>query len=125
MVNEIRKTREWFEDFSKTYTFSEQEETEFQKAITFLCKLEQFSSIGTVEDFEVLIRNQRNCKDCAGCTVWKCDCSNERAIAIDKFTEKLYQDYVYDSICRNDISFYGYGNKIKEIAEQVKAGGIK
>ena len=100
------------------------EETKFQKIITFLGKLEQFSSIGTVEDFEVLLLNQRNCKDCAGCTVWKCDCSNERAVAIDLFAEKLYQDYVYDSICRNDISFYGYGNKIKEIAKQVKAGDI-
>ena len=48
----------------------------------------------------------------------------EREKAIDEFVDKLYQDYVYDSICRDDISFYGFGNKIKSIAEQMK-GGVK
>ena len=42
--------------------------------------------------------------------------------AIDEFVDKLYQDYIYDSICRDDISFYGFGNKIKSIAEQMKKG---
>ena len=45
---------------------------------------------------------------------------NARNRAIDEFVDKLYQDYVYDSICRDDISFYGFGNKIKSIAEQMK-----
>lgn len=45
---------------------------------------------------------------------------NARNKAIDEFVEKLYQDYVYDNICRDDISFYGFGNQIKSIAEQIK-----
>lgn len=45
---------------------------------------------------------------------------NVRNRTINEFVEELYQDYVYDSICRDDISFYGFGNKIKSIAEQMK-----
>ena len=45
---------------------------------------------------------------------------NAKNKAIDEFVDKLYQDYVYDSICRDDISFYGFGNEIKSIAEQIK-----
>ena len=42
-----------------------------------------------------------------------------RAKAIDEFAERLKEEYVFDSICRDDISKYEYINKINEIAEQL------
>ena len=32
---------------------------------------------------------KNKCEDCAGCNQWKCDCSNERAYAIEKFVKKF------------------------------------
>lgn len=46
--------------------------------------LDAFKEIGTVEELQTLKENQRKCEDCAGCTTWKCDCSNVRAEAIDE-----------------------------------------
>ena len=56
-------------------------------------ELEKYRAVGTVEEFRALKENERNCKDCAGCTQWKCDCSNIRAKAIDDFAEKLKAEY--------------------------------
>lgn len=39
-----------------------------------------------------LINNK--CEDCAGCTQWLCDCSNERAVAIYEYKEKLIYEIV-------------------------------
>ena len=33
-----------------------------------------------------------NCRDCAGCTLWKCDCANIRECAITEFAETLKAD---------------------------------
>lgn len=38
---------------------------------------------------EEIERLQNRCEDCAGCTQWKCDCSNIRTEAIKEFAEKL------------------------------------
>ena len=34
-------------------------------------------------------RLSHHCDDCAGCTQWKCDCSNIRAEAIDEFVRRI------------------------------------
>ena len=34
-------------------------------------------------------RLTNKCEDCAGCNQWKCDCSNERAYAIEKFVNLI------------------------------------
>ena len=44
--------------------------------------------------------------------------------AIDDFAEELNKDYRFDSICRDDVSFYEYSKKINRIAEQLKAGVV-
>ena len=38
---------------------------------------------------ENVIETKDKCKDCAGCTAWKCDCANIRAEAINEFAKKL------------------------------------
>ena len=38
-------------------------------------------------------RLSHHCDDCAGCTQWKCDCSNIRAEAIDEFAHRLKKFY--------------------------------
>lgn len=45
-----------------------------------------------------------------------------RAKSIDEFAEELKQDYRFESICRDDVSFYEYCKKIERIAEQLKVG---
>lgn len=51
------------------------------------------------------------------------DIQEIRAKSIDEFAEELKQDYRFDSICRDDVSFYEYCKKIERIVEQLKAGG--
>ena len=40
-------------------------------------------------------KNENKCKDCAGCSEWVCDCSNEREQAIKELREKCmeHQDF--------------------------------
>ena len=42
------------------------------------------------------------CEDCAGCSEWKCDCSNIRTEAIKEVTAELYNSFVqlekYDTL---------------------------
>lgn len=74
-------------------------------------QLKLYRAIGTVEEFKALKEEQQNkCKDCAGCTVWKCDCANVRDMAIDEFAETLLSQKVVDK------------SVVKRIAEQMKAG---
>ena len=35
------------------------------------------------------LEKQNSCKDCAGCTQWKCDCANVRAEVCDRIIEQL------------------------------------
>lgn len=53
--------------------------------------LVNYYAIGTVEEFKALKENQRECKDCAGCTTWKCDCANERDKAVDDFANFVHE----------------------------------
>lgn len=50
--NEIKNTKEWFEDFIETYALSNQETIEFKKALACLEELQQYRAIGTVEGYE-------------------------------------------------------------------------
>lgn len=96
----------------------------FDEAIKVCKELEQYRAIGTVEEFKSLVENHHfDCKECAGCTAWNCDCANTRARAIDEFVEALANKVVLK-----------YGNATpaeqyvamqvtdwaKEIAEQLK-----
>lgn len=59
------------------------------------------------------------------CGSWDCKMTtleNYKAEVIEEFAEKLQQNFVFDSISRDDISFYSYCEYIKNIAEQLKAG---
>lgn len=61
--------------------------------------------------------NYPKCSECAGCTLWNCDCANIRGKAIDDFV----------NACKEDILCQSFGlraNGIERIAEQLKAGGI-
>lgn len=42
--------------------------------------------------------------------------------SIDEFANKLKQRYVFDSLSRDDVSFYKHCNIINKIAEQMKGG---
>lgn len=59
-------------------------------------ELESYKEIGTIEAFKALKENQRKCEDCAGCTNWKCDCANIREQAITEFYDKVlnFEDYI-------------------------------
>lgn len=93
------------------------------------------------EDFEVvendianLINRQQaeierltnnKCEDCAGCTQWLCDCSNERTQAIKEYTEKLIFEIVNRPAKANpDGAFYNNGrvdrqNEIIDIIQEL------
>ncbi len=62
-----------------------------ETAITALLEIQAYRAIGTVEEFKALKENQRECKDCAGCTTWKCDCANERDKAVDDFANFVHE----------------------------------
>lgn len=58
----------------------------------YKAKVQGFEVIGTIEEFKALKDEQQNkCKDCAGCTNWKCDCANERDYAITQFANFLHE----------------------------------
>lgn len=82
-------------------------------------ELQQYRSIGTVEEFKTFKENERKCQDCAGCTNWKCDCANERAYAIDKFAEALHLKEFDNEYGTNIVLT---PKDVDEIAEQMKAG---
>lgn len=87
--------------------------TEMKRNLDY--SLKEYQAIGTVEEFKELKDEQQNkCKDCAGCTMWKCDCVNERAYAIDEFAENIEKYCSMSDMNRK---------MIKQIAEQMKAGG--
>ena len=99
-------------------------------AIQALEEIQQHRAIGTVEEFKELKEIRGNCKDCAGCTVWKCDCSNIRAKAIDDFLQKLNLCDRYEAMeirsCSSGFIYEGgevfREDDINEIVEQMKAG---
>ncbi len=72
-------------------------------------------AVKALEEFKVLKENQRNCKDCAGCTVWKCDCANIRAEVIDEFVEKVKGVYHFTILELEELN---------EIAEQMKGSEV-
>lgn len=82
---------------------------------------EQYRVIGTVEEFKALKENQCKCEDCAGCTVWKCDCANIRQQAIDEFVKKICEKYTEEEIKGNYKQYCGeIKQNIADIAEQLK-----
>lgn len=88
---------------------------EFQSiVIKALEDLEQYRAIGTVEEFKALKENQHKCEDCAGCTNWLCDCSNERAKAIDEMVGGIREILECNAIYNIDC--------ITTLSEQLKAG---
>lgn len=52
--NEIKNTKEWFENFIETYALSNQETIEFQKAVACLEELQQYRAIGTADELKAL-----------------------------------------------------------------------
>lgn len=88
-------------------------------------KLEKYEAIGTVEELKELKDEQQNkCKDCAGCTMWKCDCVNERAYAIDEFVKEICKKYTEEESKGNCRQYcVNIKQDIADMAEQMKAGG--
>lgn len=84
--NEAQKWLEMFE-------WDDSEET--SEALATICEALQeypkFKAIGTIEEFKALKESELKCKDCAGCTNWKCDCANERDYAITQFANFLHE----------------------------------
>lgn len=97
----------------------------------------EYRKIGTVEECREAREKQKEaknrCKDCAGCTQWKCDCSNVRREAINEFADKLKTNYeddedIYAILSDNDTYSYTtscvlFEKYIDIIAEQLKDGG--
>ena len=84
-------------------------------------RLGEYEDIGTVEEFKALKENQCKCEDCAGCTVWKCDCANTRQQAIDEFVEKICEKYTEEERKGNYKKYCGeIKQNIADIAEQLK-----
>ena len=82
---------------------------------------EQYRVIGTVEEFKALKENQCKCEDCAGCTVWKCDCANTRQQAIDEFVKKICEKYTEEERKGNYKQYCAeIKQNIADIAEQLK-----
>lgn len=82
--NEIKNTKEWFEDFIETYALSNQETIEFKKAVACLEELQQYRAIGTVEEIKTLKEKNvakkpllRLCGVCRRCCV-DCDRYEDR-----------------------------------------------
>lgn len=73
---------------------------------------------------------ERNCQKCIHhisglCSKWDCEMTtleDYRNKVIDEFAEVLKEEYVFDSICRDDVSKYEYENKIDRIVKQMKEG---
>ena len=53
-------------------------------------ELQKYRAIGTVSEFREL-KEKRDCKNCAGCTVWKCDCANTADKAIEDFANFIHE----------------------------------
>ena len=96
------------------------------------CLVKMYEAIGTVDEFKDLKESELKCKDCAGCTNWKCDCANERDYAIDEFAERLKYSLAnnYRHLLERDTDGFDWlttdavETHIEEIAEQMKVGGI-
>lgn len=48
--------------------------------------------------------------------------NNTRKKTIDEFAETLKEEYIFEGICRDDISKFEYENKINKMVKQLKAG---
>lgn len=107
--NEVRKTKEWLKDFIRAFgcNFDDLETRGFNEIVICLEELQTLKE-----------KDKPNCKDCAGCTIWKCDCSNERARAIDEFVSSLIPRLT-DAIYPKDVE--GMTNLINDVAEELKA----
>ena len=84
-------------------------------------RLGEYENIGTVEEFKAMKENQCKCEDCAGCTVWKCDCANTRQQAIDEFVKKICEKYTEEESKGNYKQYCAeIKQNIADIAEQLK-----
>ena len=67
--------------------------------------------------------NYPKCSECAGCTLWNCDCANIRGKAIDDFVQEIRK--AYDSMKSIPSVEIATANTIAlGIAEKLKEGGI-
>ena len=67
--------------------------------------------------------NYPKCSECAGCTLWNCDCANIRGKAIDGFVQEIRK--AYDSMKSIPSVEIATANTIAlGIAEKLKEGGI-
>lgn len=79
---------------------------------------------------EYKANNHRKCSECAGCTSWKCDCSNVRTKAIDDFVEQLKNSLIhnYKHFLTRDTDGFDWlttdavNTHIDEVAKQLKEG---
>lgn len=79
---------------------------------------------------EYKANNHLKCSECAGCTSWKCDCSNVRNKAIDDFVEQLKNSLMnnYRHLSTKDTDGFDWlttdavNTHIDEVAKQLKEG---
>ena len=65
-------------------------------------------------------RLSHHCDDCAGCTQWKCDCSNIRDEAITEFAEKLQYTLCINNEDNTEYFDYAYTlETIDQIAKEL------
>lgn len=134
-VEELKKAKEQYDDINSVAEqtalmglsdfarVKEAVKTEIKRSLDY--SLKEYQKIGTVEEFKMLKENERNCKDCAGCTNWNCDCANVRAMAIDEFGEELNKKISEFVLEHKDNLDFASGisvawNMVDEIAEQMK-----
>ena len=58
---------------------------------------------------------KNKCEDCAGCSEWKCDCSNIRNQAIEEFAERLKDTYKNHLVCSFNVLNNDIDNLVKEM----------
>lgn len=117
IANEMRKAGENKEEYE-----------DLEIALQVMKEIREYREIGSVEEFKALKENQRKCEDCAGCTVWKCDCANERAYAIDEFANFIHKKAKENNGLRlssetrswTHTNIFDYVNEFR--AEQMKGG---
>lgn len=71
-------------------------------------------------------RLTNRCDDCAGCTQWKCDCSNIKTEAYQEFAERLIiaiDERISDSIKEQNPHLFVIKTLIKDIEKEMVGEG--
>lgn len=117
-------------DVFEVVTFDNKSE-EFIKGAQYI--LEMIDAQPTAYDVDAneskSMEKQKECEDCAGCTSWKCDCSNVRNKAIDDFVkvcEKKFTDMILSHQGQLDFaSGLAVANRmLDDVAEQLKESDV-